>query len=86
MKTSLTAGLDVERKKEVEANFKASALFRETLEKHLRSKIETARKTTRTKEAYADSSWAFRQADGIGYERALFDVISLLSSKSVEEQ
>lgn len=86
MKTSLSKGLDAQRKGELEANFKASALFRETLSSLLEAKVDTLRRDLRKKEGYVDASWAYRQADGIGYERAIFEVISLLSSVSVEKE
>lgn len=80
-----TAGLTPEQKAELEANYKASALLRERLKDIITQEVDTQRRNTRKAEAYADASWAFRQADSIGYERALFKILSYISDKNVEE-
>lgn len=85
MISKLTAGLTPQAKEELEANYKASALFRERLKDIITQKVETQRRNTRKAESYAEASWAFRQADNIGYERALFEIISYISDKNVEE-
>lgn len=85
MKVSWTSGLTGQAKTEVESNFKASALIRERLETLLRNKIETRRRESRTVATYEDASWSYKQADAIGYERALEEVISMISSKIVEK-
>ena len=80
-----TAGLTPEQKAELEATYKASALLRARLKDIITKEIETQRRNTRKAEAYADASWAFRQADNIGYERALFKILSYISDENVEE-
>ena len=83
MKTSLTSGLDEQQKDEMEREFGASARLRERLIYILEGKMETNKKEVRSKENYQNPSWAYLQADGIGYERAISELISLLSSKNV---
>lgn len=62
--------------------FAASARVRQKISEVLREKILTNNKLTRSKDAYGVSNWAYLQADGVGYERALTEVISLLSSEA----
>jgi hypothetical protein len=83
MKTSLTKGLDEAKAGEVLQEFAASALFRERVIAVLKEKVATAATASRSKERYTEPSWALYQADSIGYERAIYEVISLLSNKNV---
>ncbi|MNL67417.1 hypothetical protein D3C87_1920020 [compost metagenome] len=86
MKSTWIAGKTPEQKAELTSTFKASLLLRERLAAMLDAKIDNARKATRSKETYLDASWAYRQADSIGYERALSEVISLILDKNVEKE
>lgn len=78
MKTSYFGNLTQEQKEEIEASFLAGGRFRERLIELLKSKIEDERRGARRKDAYNSSAWPYMQADAIGYERALMEVISLL--------
>jgi hypothetical protein len=78
MKTSLTKGLDVEKTKELKVEFASSTFLRERLRQLLDEKIQTNRTATTSKDAYGNPNWAYLQADAVGYERALKEVISLL--------
>lgn len=78
MKTILTAGLDEQKKKEVTQDFVGAVALRAQLSKVLEGKIASNRKDTFSKDAYASPSWAYLQADNVGYERALREVISLI--------
>ena len=82
MKTVWTAGLKPEQSDELRRDFGASAMLRERLEAIITEKIETRRRVTRGAEQYDNASWAYLQADAIGYERALVEIVSLISSKS----
>lgn len=84
MKTTWTAGLKPETADEMRRDFGASALLRERLEEILTEKIESRRRITRGPDQYNNASWGYLQADAIGYERALVEIISLISSKPVE--
>lgn len=79
MKTVWTKGMDEKRKEEMQKEFQSASALRSRLTELLESKIAVANSELRTKSNYEEPSWAFKQADGIGYERALYEVISLLS-------
>lgn len=83
MKSSITAGLEAQTAQEIKAAFNASARLRERLVTLLEAKVELSRKNARQTDAYEKPSWAYLQADAIGYERAIYELISLLSSEKV---
>lgn len=85
MKTTWVAGLSPQEKEEITLAFQASGRFRERLNTLLLDKVEGSRKEARNVEGYEKASWPYFQADKMGYERALFEVISLISSKSAEK-
>lgn len=85
MKTILTKGLDDKKAEELVSDFKASAFLRERLSVILSDKVDALRREVRTKTKYESPSWAYVQADYIGYERAIYEVISLISSNSGEK-
>ena len=78
MKTIWTKGLIGEKKSEIESAFLASGNLRERLRTLIREKIDSNNTSVRSKENYENPSWAYLQADKIGYERALYEVISIL--------
>ncbi len=80
MKSVLIAGLTPQSKEEVVASFNASGLLRERLTTILDKKLQASKTTKVSVETYANPSWAYLQADANGYERAIKEVISLLSS------
>ena len=82
MKTSLISGLNKQDAEEIVLAFKGSARLRERYITILTEKLESNRKMLRSKDMYDKPSWQYLQADGIGYERAVFELISLLSSKT----
>ena len=86
MKTVLKKGLTKEQAVEIESDFKASAFFRERLSAILEDKVDALRKEVRQKNSYDSPSWAYVQADYIGFERAIYEVISLISNDSVEKE
>ena len=79
MKTVWTKGLDKEHINELRGDFTSSLVTRKRLEVLLSGKISDALKGTRTKDGYDCPNWAYKQADSVGYQRALHEVISLLS-------
>lgn len=84
MKTSLVAGLTKEKATEVRSEFIHSVHLRERLIDVLNVKKASLRSEVTSKTSYESPSWAFFQADAIGYERAIDEVISLLVSKKDE--
>ena len=85
MKTVWTKGLNEDAKDELQREFVASTYIRKRLSQILQDKIELSHSELRAKASYENPAWAFKQADGMGYERALSEVISLLSSRSVDK-
>ena len=85
MKTVWTKGLSVQDKHEIEAGFAACAQVRQRLETLINEKVKTKRKEVVGVDAYQSPAWAYLQADAIGYERAMKEIISLISSSSVEK-
>jgi hypothetical protein len=81
MKTNITAGLTKAQAEEITREFNQSSLLRERLIAVLDGKKESLRSEVRSKTSYDSPSWAYFQADAIGYERAISEVISLLMSK-----
>jgi hypothetical protein len=79
MKTSWKAGLNKDEAAEIEQDFISSAHLRKRLSDILNDKINAKRTETLSKDLYQNPSWAYLQADAVGYERALNEVISLLS-------
>lgn len=85
MKSNLTAGMNPERKEELQASFRAGVLFRERLKEVLEGKMNARRNAISSTDQYSSPSWALLQADHIGYERALNEVISLIFENKVEK-
>ena len=79
MKTTWTKGLDKKAIDELKGDYKSSLLVRQRLQELLRNKIDESNRNSRSKELYENNSWAFLQADARGYERALQEIISLIS-------
>lgn len=79
MKTVLLAGLTEEQKDEMKQTFAHSVVLRQQIIKILTKKVKDARSASTSKDAYGIPNWAFLQADTVGYERALTEVMSLLS-------
>jgi hypothetical protein len=85
MKTNWTAGLNAEQSAVIRKEYASSPLLRERLAIMLDKKLESSRSNARSKERYTDPSWAYLQADAIGYERALSEILSLITTKSTEK-
>lgn len=81
MKSSWTKGKTPEQSKIIFADFIGSLGIRIRLEELLLDKVRLVNTLKRRKEGYDSPNWAYAQADIIGYERALFEVISLISDK-----
>ena len=79
MKQSWTKGLDETRTKDVRGDFLSSLVTRKRLIELLEEKISSAEITSQDKAWYDVANWAYKQADLIGYKRALRDVINLVT-------
>jgi len=79
VKQSWLKGLTPEKTKIVQADFVGSAGARIRLVEMLQDKIRVSDAVKRKKESYDSPNWAYLQADAIGYERAILEIISLIS-------
>jgi hypothetical protein len=79
MKTLWTKGLDKDAKKDIESYFKGSVLLRKRLKEILEEKSDARERENLNVEGYETANWAFKQADALGYKRAMKEVISILT-------
>lgn len=79
MKTSWVKGLNEQEKGEIKTIFLSNARFRERAKFLLQEKIDTSRQKNTSEAAYDNPNWALKQADAVGYERAMQEIISLFS-------
>lgn len=85
MKISWTKGVDKELVVDIRQNYKESLVLRRRLVVMLEDKCSASTKTSRSKDGYDSANWAYLQADARGYERALQEVISLISDNDVDK-
>jgi hypothetical protein len=78
MKTRWTQGLDETLSQDVRGDFKSSLVTRKRLAALLEEDVRSAEKTALNKDGYDVANWALKQADLIGYKRALQHVINLI--------
>lgn len=79
MKTAWKKGLEEDSKQELTLQYNASYVIRDRLTTMLLEKIRVAQKGSLSSDAYNCPNWSLKQADNVGYQRALQEVISLLS-------
>lgn len=79
MKSSWLKGLDPERAKDVRGDYLSSLVTRKRLIEICEERIKTADKTSLNKEGYDIANWALKQADLIGYKRAIEEIINLIN-------
>lgn len=65
---------------EIRHSFVHATRMREKLKAILQDKVDASNKAVRNKDAYGIANWAYLQADAVGYERAMHEVMSLLSN------
>ena len=78
MKTSWLQGLDPDVAKEIKADYLSSRLVRGRLVQLIEERISASHKNSVLKDGYESPNWAFKQADQVGFERALREIISLI--------
>lgn len=82
MKSSIVKGMNEQEADEMRQAFAHASHLRKRISKLLQEKIDASNKVTRSKDAYNIANWSYLQADAVGYERAMQEVISLLSHES----
>lgn len=85
MKTVWFNGLDKQELQDLKVSLAGSLIMRKRLAKLIVDKIDTSVNTARAKTSYDSPNWAFLQADQRGYERAMVEIISLISDDSKEK-
>ncbi len=78
MKTLWTSGVEKGLQDEIKKSFNSSSIIRNRLSKILEGKIKSTHTKMRSDKGYEIPHWPLMQADSIGYERALKEIISLL--------
>ena len=84
MKTTWTKGLKEDEAKEVKSDFLAANLLFERMTHMLESKMATMDRAGRSEKLYDCPNWTYRQADICGYNRALAEIISLITNETRE--
>lgn len=79
MKTSITSGLNDLQASEIKSEYLGSQQLRKRLIELLIKKQQSSLKKRRGEDVYDSPNFALLQADQIGYERAIDELISLLS-------
>lgn len=79
MKTIWVNGKNDTEKEEIEAAFKSSTTVRKRLGELLEAKEASNTSARLAISDYASPSWAYLQADSVGYSRAIREIISLIS-------
>lgn len=78
MKNILIQGLEQQLVKDITQNYKESAVLRRRLVSVLTDKIEDQHKAACSQSLYDSPNWMLHQADKMGYERCLREIITLL--------
>jgi hypothetical protein len=78
MKSSWLKGADKQEELDIRASFAGSLPIRRRLREIAKEKINAVHATTTAVGAYECPNWAYKQADKVGYTRAMELIISLL--------
>lgn len=76
MRTVWTKGKDKDEATDIRASYAGSVVLRKRLQEMLLERIASADKSN--DDDYDSPSWAYRQADKVGYKRALSEIINIL--------
>ena len=77
MKIAWTAGVEGDAEEGIKSSFKSGTLIRRRLTEICKKRVEGC--FILTKDSYDVPNWEYKQADAVGYRRALEEVISLLT-------
>ena len=81
MKQSFFKGMAKEEAALLEKEFMESSLMRRSIAKVLQNKIEANRRLAIGISSFESPSWAFLQAYTNGFEKAMTDIISILTTE-----
>lgn len=83
MKSSIVKGMNEREADEMRQSFAAGAFLRKRIRELLLEKSDISVAASRSKDGYSNPNWAYLQADAVGYQRAMHEVISLLTHETV---
>lgn len=79
LKTSLLkACQSKEQETELRQSFVAALPLRRALEKVMADKINASQNASVLKDGYDTPNWSLKQADNVGYQRAMKEILNLL--------
>jgi len=78
MKKTWFKDLNEDETRELKVQFNASAVVFQRLEELIDAKLKESSKESISKAGYDCPNWAYKQADVVGYQRALAEIKSLL--------
>ncbi|AJT60710.1 hypothetical protein [Citrobacter phage CVT22] len=83
MNTAWTKGVrkGSQEDKDIRSSYAEGFILRKRLTQILKDKFEGKMKTAMSNDAFDSPSWAFMQAESIGYSKALKEIISLLDAE-----
>ncbi len=79
LQASWTKGLEKDAEIDVRRNYAEALVLRRRLTEILEGKMRSSYLNAHSKEGYDSPNWAYQQADARGYERALHEIIKLIS-------
>ena len=78
MKKDWTKGLNAQEIEDVTSSFRAGLVMRQRMVRLLEDKVVSSHNASISKDGYANPNWQYLQADNVGYQRAIKEIISLL--------
>lgn len=78
MKDSWTRGLDEQMTKDVRGDYLSSLVTRRRLAELLEKKMKEKETSSLNPDGYDIANWAYKQADTVGYKRAIKEIIELI--------
>lgn len=87
MNTAWTKGIrkGSQEDKDIRSSYAESFIIRKRLAQVLRDKMDGKMKTAMSNDAFDSPSWAFLQAESIGYAKAMKEIISLLDTETKKD-
>lgn len=86
-KRSWIVGLPtLEKEAEMEQIYQEALAFRQRLTVLVNKRIDSNRGFLISKKQYDSPNWPYLQADGIGYERAMDEILNLIGAHNVSNQ
>jgi hypothetical protein len=83
-KRTWTVGLgSLEKEAEMEQIYHEALVFRQRLALLINKRIDSNRSSLIARKQYDSPNWPYLQSDGIGYERAMNEILNLVGSKNV---